>query len=136
MPHHITHEHVQAWLDTYARAWETYDPELIASLWTEDAEYRWHPADEPTVGRDAIVEGWLNPGGDQSGRDAPGTFLGEYVPYAVDGSRAVAVGTSTYWTDASRTTVDRVYYNNWLLEFGDDGKCRSFTEYWMTPRGT
>lgn len=136
MPHHITHEHVQAWLDTYERAWETYDPELISSLWTEDAEYRWHPTDEPTVGRDAIVEGWLNPGGDQSARDAEGTFLGEYEPYAVDGSRAVAVGTSTYYTDASRTKVDRIYYNNWLLEFGDDGKCRSFTEYWMSPRGS
>ncbi len=57
-------------------------------------------------------------------------------PYAVDGSRAVAVGMCTYWTDASRITVARVYYNNWLLEFGDDGKCSSFTEYYMVPRAS
>jgi hypothetical protein len=27
-----------------------------------------------------------------------------------------------------------MYYNNWLLEFDDDGKCSSFTEYYMAPR--
>ncbi len=135
MPHHITHEHVQAWLDAYTRAWETYDPNDVAALFTEDAEYRWHPYDEPEQGRAAIVEAWVNPGpgGTASDRDAPGTYLGEYRPYAVDGSRAVAIGTSTYWKDASRSEIDRIYYNSWLLEFGDDGKCRSFTEYYMKP---
>lgn len=132
----ITHESVQAWLDAYARAWETYDADEIGALFSDDAEYRWHPADEPEKGRDAIVEGWLNPGGNASDRDAPGTYLGEYRPYAVDGHRAVAIGTSTYWSDASRSKVERLYYNSWLLEFDDDGKCRSFTEYWMLPRGS
>jgi ketosteroid isomerase-like protein len=130
----ITHETVQAWLDAYSRAWETYDPEQIGALFSEDAEYRWHPADEPEVGRAAIVSAWLNPSGNASERDAPGTYLGEYRPYAVDGHRAVAIGTSTYWSDASRSKVERVYYNSWLLEFDDDGRCRSFTEYWMSPR--
>ena len=134
MPHHITHEHVQAWLDAYEHAWQTYDADEVAALFTEDAEYRFHPTDEPVVGRDAIVSDWVNPSGNASDRDAPGTYLGEYEPYAVDGSRAAAIGTSSYYTDASRTTLDRIYYNNWLLEFGDDGKCRSFTEYYMTPR--
>jgi hypothetical protein len=130
----ITHESVQAWLDAYSRAWETYDPVQIAALFSESAEYRWHPADEPDKGRATIVEDWLNPGGNASDRDAPGTYLGEYRPYAVDGHRAVAIGTSTYWSDASRSKVERVYYNSWLLEFDDDGRCRSFTEYWMEPR--
>ena len=52
----VTHESVQAWLDAYARAWETYDAADIAPLFSENAEYRWHPADEPEVGRDRIVE--------------------------------------------------------------------------------
>ena len=130
MSHHVTHAAVTAWLDTYWRAWKTYDRDLVASLWTDDAEYRWHPADEPTVGREAIVEAWLNP----EGRDAEGTYEGKYEPFVGNGNRAVAVGTSTYWTDATRTTVERVYYNNWLLEFAEDGRCSSFTEYWMLPR--
>ena len=132
----ITHETVQAWLDAYERAWETYDPEQIAALFSDDAEYRWHPADDPEKGPDAIVAAWLNPGGNASDRDAPGTYLGEYRPFAVDGHRAVAIGTSTYWTDASRSKLQQVYYNSWLLEFDDDGRCSSFTEYWMAPRKT
>jgi ketosteroid isomerase-like protein len=130
----ITHETVQAWLDAYERAWETYDPDQIGALFSENAEYRWHPYDEPEKGRDAIVNAWINPGGNASDRDAPGTYMGEYEPFAVDGNRAVAIGTSTYWTDASRSTVARIYYNNWLLEFDDEGKCSSFTEYYMKPR--
>ena len=132
----VTHASVQAWLDNYARAWETYDRDHIADLFSENAEYRWHPADEPEVGRDNIVEAWLNPGGNASDRDAPGTYEGVYRPFAVDGNKAVAIGTSTYWADASREKLERVYYNNWLLEFDDAGRCTSFTEYWMAPRGT
>ena len=132
----LTHEHVQSWLDAYARAWETYDEADIAPLFSDDAEYRWHPADEPEVGRDTIVHAWLNPGGNASDRDVPGTYKAELTPYAVEGNRAVAVGTCTYWTDTTRSKVERIYYNNWLLEFDDDGKCSSFTEYWMVPRGS
>ena len=135
MSHHMTHASVQAWLDAYEHAWQTYDPAEIGALWTDDAEYRWHPADDPEEGREAIVFGWLNPNNDPNNRDLPGTYLGEYHPYAVDGNRAVAIGMSTYWTDATRSTVARVYYNNWLLEFGPDGRCSSFIEYWMSPRG-
>jgi hypothetical protein len=141
MSHHekpaaLTHAAVQAWLDAYLHAWQTYERANIEALFTEDAEYRYHPADEPEVGRELIVSDWLNPGGDPGGRDAPGTFAGEYHPYAVDGNRAVAVGTSTYWTDASRSTLRQVYYNCWLLEFAPDGRCRSFIEYFMTPRAS
>lgn len=132
----LTHEHVQSWLDAYARAWETYDEQDIARLFSDDAEYRWHPADEPEVGRQTIVEAWLNPGGNASSRDVPGTYKAELTPYAVDGNRAVAVGTCTYWTDTTRSKIERIYYNNWLLEFDDEGKCSSFTEYWMVPRGS
>lgn len=144
MSHHVaptataklTHEHVQRWLDAYARAWETYDAADIAPLFSDNAEYRWHPADEPEVGRDTIVHAWLNPGGNASDRDKPGTYKAELRPFAVDGNKAVAVGTCTYWTDTSHSEVERIYYNNWLLEFDDDGKCSSFTEYWMLPRNS
>jgi ketosteroid isomerase-like protein len=41
----LTHEAVQAWLDTYLHAWETYDAADVEALFTEDAEYRYHPFD-------------------------------------------------------------------------------------------
>lgn len=130
----ITHASVQAWLDAYAKAWETYDAADIAPLFSAGAEYRWHPADDPEVGRDTIVEAWQNPGGNASDRDKPGTYAAELHPFAIEGNKAVAVGTCTYWTDTTRSQVARVYYNNWLLEFDDEGRCSSFTEYWMVPR--
>jgi uncharacterized protein (TIGR02246 family) len=130
----MNRDDVQAWLDRYVAAWETYDPDAIGELFAEDAEYRYHPADEPTRGRAAIVESWLRPAGDSSRRDAPGTFQARYEAYAADGDRAVAVGESTYWADASRATVDKHYYNGFLLAFDRDGRCTSFTEYFMQPR--
>jgi hypothetical protein len=132
----MTRADVQAWLDAYLAAWKSYDPGAIADLFSEDAEYRYHPADEPVRGRDEIVRSWLEPVGYESGRDEPGTYDGEYRPFAVDGSRAVAVGMSTYWSDASRSEIQAVYYNAWLLEFDAAGRCRSFIEYVMEPRAS
>ena len=125
---------VQEWLDRYVEAWTTYDPEQIASLFAEDATYRYHPYDpddELVRGRDAIVRDWVEPEGNASTRDAPGTYDAQYEPYAVDGDRAVAFGTSSYWTDASRSKLDRIYYNVFLLRFDDDGRCVEFTEYFL-----
>ena len=133
MSHHVTHASVSAWLAAYIHAWETLDRTDIEALFTEDAEYRYHPWDEPEVGRDTIVFDWLNPGGDPAKRDEPGTWTAEYQPFVGNGNRAVAIGVSTYYTDASRSTVSRTYYNNWLLEFAEDGRCSSFTEYYMVP---
>jgi uncharacterized protein (TIGR02246 family) len=127
----MTHDDVQAWLDRYIQAWQSYDRKAIAALFTEDAEYRYHPWDEPLRGRDAIVEDWLNPGGDPAQRDKPGTVEASYRPFAVDGDSAVAIGTSTYYTDASRAGVDKRYHNAYLIAFDASGKCRSFTEFFM-----
>ena len=121
---------VQAWLDRYVEAWHSYDPEAIGDLFSDDAVYRYHPYDpdsEVDRGRAAIVRAWQAPGN----RDQPGTYDGHYEAWAVDGRRAVAVGTSEYWTDASRAEVRDVYDNVFLLEFDGDGRCSSFTELFM-----
>ena len=55
----------------------------------------------------------------------------QYAPYAVDGQRAVAIGTSDYFTDASQTTREQRFHNAYLLEFDDEGRCRSFTEWFI-----
>ena len=63
----LTRETVAAWLRAYVRAWETYDPDEVADLFTEDATYAYHPFDEPIRGRLAIVASWLE------GKDPAGT---------------------------------------------------------------
>jgi hypothetical protein len=127
---------VQGWLDRYLDGWRTYDPAIIGDLFSEDAEYRYRPAEEPVRGREAIVASWLAPQGPASERDAPGTFEGRYEPFAVDGDRAVAVGRTDYWTDATHARLDKTYDNAWLLEFDATGRCRRFTEFFIRRRPT
>ena len=127
----MTRDEVQAWLDRYVRAWETYSEADVRALFAEDAEYRFHPWDEPVRGRDAIVDAWLNPSGPASGRDEPGTWAARYEPWLVDGDRTLVTGETSYFSDATRATEVRHYWNSWQLEFDADGRCRSFVEWFM-----
>ena len=129
-----TRAEVQDWLDRYVAAWKSYDEAAIAALFSADAEYRYHPWDKPVVGRDAIVQDWITPNGNASSKDAEGTYDATYEAWAVDGDRAVAVGTSDYFSDATRTKRERRYHNTYLLEFDPDGRCRSFTENYQLER--
>ena len=129
----MTPEAVQRWLNAYSHAWETYDPREIADLFADSAEYRWHPWDQGdgvARGRQAIVDAWL------SDRDPIGTYQGRYRPQLVQGNDAVAVGTSHYHVDASRSRIDREYHNLFLLKFTDAGQCVSFTEWYMRSPDT
>lgn len=121
----MTRDDAERWLQKYVEAWRSYDPEAIGALFGEDAEYRYHPYDEPVRSRGAIVASWLEEGR----RDAPGTWDAHYDVIAIDGNVAVVTGTSTYL--APNGEIDRVYYNNFVLEFDDGGLCKSFTEYYM-----
>src|SRR5262245_54549395 len=119
---------VQAWLDRYVGAWKSYDADEIASLFAADATYTYHPydtGDDIVRGRDAIVENWLD------NRDDTDTYDAHYEPFAVDGDRAVAIGRSVYYSDASKSTRTQVFDNCYLLRFDGDGRCVEFTEYFM-----
>ena len=114
---------VDRWLARYVAAWKSYDRSAIGELFSEDATYRYHPYDEPVIGREAIVESWFEE------PDEPGRFDASYECYAVDADRAVAVGSSTYF-DASGG-VEKVYDNVYLLRFDGEGRCAEFTEWFM-----
>ncbi len=124
---------IQRWLTAYEHAWQTYDPGEIGALFTADAEYRWHPWDEGddvARGRKAIVAAWL------ASRDRPGTYHGDYRPLLMQNETVIAVGTSRYYTDDTRGTLDREYHNLWVLRFAGDGRCSSFTEWYMRVPAT
>jgi hypothetical protein len=114
----------QRWLDDYVAAWRTYDAEAIGALFTERAEYRYHPWDDPVAGREAIVASWLEE------PDEPGSWEARYEPWAIEGDRAVAVGASRYLAP-DRESVDREYHNVFLCRFDDDGRCAEFTELFL-----
>ena len=112
----MTREGVQAWLDAYVAAWRSYDG--IAELFSADAEYRYHPYDEPLRGPDAITADW------QREREDPASWEARYEPLMVDGDRAVATGETRY-------AEGRTFSNLFVLEFDGEGRCRSFTEWYM-----
>jgi hypothetical protein len=114
----------QRWLDDYVEAWTTYDAGAIGALFADDAAYRYHPWDDPVVGRPAIVESWL------SDRDEPGSWTAEYRPWLVAGGDAVALGVSRYLGDDGQT-VEREYHNVFLCRFDEGGRCREFTEIFL-----
>jgi ketosteroid isomerase-like protein len=133
----MDHETAQAWLDGYLDAWRSYDPAAIADLFSEDVTYRFHPFEEPVVGREAVVASWLGEGtaSGASSRDAPGTYDGSYAPVAVDGDVVVATGTSEY-ADEPGGPVTQVFENCFVMRFDDAGRCRDFTEYYAkAPTG-
>jgi hypothetical protein len=127
-------DHVSAldWLERYVQAWVSYDPRDISALFTDDVAYRYHPYDEPIVGRDTVIASWLGEvrSGDASTRDMPGTYEAKYSPVAVDGDTVVATGTSRY-RDLPDGPVVRTYENCFIMRFDTDGRCRDFTEYYV-----
>jgi hypothetical protein len=124
----VNMQQVQKWLDDYVSAWKTYDKVAIEALFSENAEYRHNPYDEPLRGREAIVADWLdNP-------DKPNTYSAEYQPLAVNGNTAVAHGESIYYK-TDRKTIERKFDNIFVLKFDGEGRCEDFCEWYMQPRG-
>jgi hypothetical protein len=148
---------VDRWLRAYVEAWKSYDGEQIGDLFSEDVQYRYHPYDEPVLGRAELVRSWLgeasdpgtsDPGASDSGasdsgasdsgasdRDKPGTYDAAYRAVAVDGDVAVATGTSTYLSGPGGP-VEEVFDNCFVMRFDSAGRCREFTEWYVRrPRG-
>ncbi len=120
----MDHASVQQWLDNYVEAWQTYDPQKIAELFTEDSTYYYSPYGDPVRGRDAVVANWIEY------RDQPNTYKAHYRPLVVEGSTAVVNGRSTYFEPDGKT-FSREYDNIFLLRFDEDGRCREFVEWFM-----
>jgi hypothetical protein len=123
---------VAAWLEAYVEAWKSYDRGQIEALFSEDVLYRYHPYDEPVMGREAVVESWLGEGDHEgaSSRDERGTYDAAYEPVAIDGDVAVATGASTYVVEPGGA-VDAVYDNCFVIRFDGEGRCREFTEWYV-----
>lgn len=115
------------WLDRYVDAWRLGDPVGIGDLFSPDVRYAYDPFGEAVVGRNAVIEAWLDE------PDAPGSWQAEYGVLAVDGDVFVAHGRTRYLTD-DRREVDREFGNIFVCRFDDDGRCREFTEYYMRKR--
>ncbi len=114
----MTPEMVQDWIERYIEAWRSYDAHAIGDLFSPDATYAYSPWDEPLVGREAIVAGWLKD------KDDPASWEAEYRPLHLIGNDAVIVGETRY---AGGTT----WANLFVVSFDDVARCVSFVEWYM-----
>jgi ketosteroid isomerase-like protein len=122
----VKRSQVQDWLSRYIAAWRSNERADITSLFSSDAQYRYHPYDDAIVGAEAIADAWLED------PDDPSTWEATYDAVAVDGETAVAVGLSRYRGTEDRPA--REYHNCFVLRFDDAGRCRELTEWFMqTP---
>jgi ketosteroid isomerase-like protein len=115
----MTKDDVQAWLDAYQNAWRSNDQAVIRELFAPDATYAFHPYDEPVRGRDAIVAAWLKE------PDDPSSWEASYAPSLIQGRRAIATGETRYLESGP------VFSNLFDIEFGDDGRCTRFVEWFV-----
>jgi hypothetical protein len=123
---------VDRWLQAYVGAWKSYDRDQIGELFSADVRYRYHPHDDPVVGRVEVVRSWL---GEEayagaSARDEKGTYDASYRAVAVDGDVAVATGSSKYLSGPGGP-VEKVYDNCFVMRFDSAGRCREFTEWYV-----
>jgi ketosteroid isomerase-like protein len=114
-------EQVQRWVDAYVDAWRSNDAAAIGELFSADAEYRYHPYDDPLRGRDEIVASWLEE------PDEPGSWEASYAPLVVEGDRAVVAGDTRY-------ADGQTFSNIFVIGFDGDGRSREFTEWYMEHR--
>lgn len=118
---------VEAWIDAYRRAWSSDDPAEIAALFTEDVSYSpfpWPRDGRAWRGRDLVVRKWIERG------DSKATWRFEHEILAVDGDTAVIEGW-TYYGPTDETPYEDAYANIWVVRFADDGRARSFAEWWV-----
>lgn len=113
-----TRETLERWVDGYRTAWTSNEPADIEALFTNDASYRFRPFDDPVVGHEAIVAGWLD------ALDENGTWTFDWRAVAIEGNTAVLEGRTEYPAGSD-------YRNLWVIEFADDGRATAFTEWFM-----
>lgn len=105
------------WLDGYLRAWRTKDAADVRAIFTDDAEYWFHPYDrEPVHGIDAIVEAWMGPEPTQAVWDLAVLVEGEGI--------GIIRGTVDYPGHAS-------YVNLWEVHLAADGRASKFVEWYL-----
>lgn len=114
------------WIDSYRRAWEESDSDLLVSLFTKDASYRSSPFREPNLGHHGIRAYWARAVGPQRCTEVR---MGEPV---VDGN-VVAV---EWWTTTDEGEGRVTITGCLLLQFAPDGRCFDLREYWHLEPGT
>lgn len=118
-----SHEQVEAWVETYERAWRTAGTEALGDLFAPGATYRTSPYGGPAVGLERIAELWER---EREGPDEEFRMWHEVV--AVEADTAVVRVEVQYGG-----RVGARYRDLWIARFAADGLCREFEEWPFWP---
>jgi uncharacterized protein (TIGR02246 family) len=121
-----TKQEVLEVLDTYIRAWEQQDPDLIVTIFTEGATYHERVMGDPIPGREAIREYWQT-----KVVEAQANICCELLKVYLDGSTVIAEWLAEFddITQGVRKRMQEVA----ILEF-EDGLIASLREYWASAQ--
>ena len=114
---------------SFGRAWETFDGDLIVSLFTEMAEYHEDPFEPPLIGHNAIRAYWLE--GAKSQDQVEFTVERHWV----SGDTILAACHASY---VERPSGDRVRMKAFFTFEMENGRIARFREWWhgrRTPVG-
>jgi hypothetical protein len=106
----------QNWLDGYIRAWRSKDAEDIRAIFTDDAEYFFHPDEpDPAKGIDAIIAMW---------GDEPAEPQFDLRVLIEDDRLGIVTG----WVDYPGL---KSFSNLWEVWFAHDGRAERFVEWYV-----
>ena len=114
---------VSRWVDAYEQVWRTVGTDRLAEVFTPDVSYRPSPWKEPIRGLEELARFWDRA---REGADERFTMARDVV--AVDDKTAVVRLVVDYLEEAPGQWRDL-----WVIEFDDDGRCRSFEEWPFAP---
>jgi hypothetical protein len=122
----LTKQDVRAVLDIYIRAWETQDPDLIATIFTESATYHERVLEAPIPNREAIRRYW-----ETKVVAAQANIKCELLNVYLDGATAIAEWEAEF--DDVVQGVRKRMREIAVLDF-DGRQIAALREYWSSER--
>jgi hypothetical protein len=122
----LTKQDVREVLDVYIRAWETQDPDLIATIFTESATYHERVLEAPIPNREAIRRYW-----ETKVVAAQANIKCELLNVYLDGSTAIAEWEAEF--DDVVQGVRKRMREIAVLDF-DGRQIAALREYWSSER--
>ena len=122
----LTRERAQEVLATYIEAWETQDPELICTIFTENATYHERVLRDPIPDREAIRKYWET----KVGRDQANIRC-HLITFYVDPGRDTLIAEWDAWFDDVAQGVRKHMREIAVMEFCGPWVV-SLREYWAS----
>jgi hypothetical protein len=120
----LTKQHVRSVLDIYIKAWEQQDPDLIVTIFTENATYHERVLEPPIPDREAIRAYW-----ESKVVGAQANIKCELLSVHVDGNTVIAEWRAEF--DDVAQGVRKLMQEIAVLEF-DGELIASLREYWAS----